>query len=333
MKSLDAARLQALRSREIILETLEDRVVLDASIPVEASQVASAQEQALDDASSNSVEPLEAINWYDGQWHYYGDGWWYQRWPNNWDSWYHGQHQWYAQELATGAWFWYDDVENRAWEPCWQWYYDTQWIYNDSIGTWYYTDSNHSFWHDIASDTWLKQSGSSWIAWDRGDTGTQADQIIEYWILHYANEERVSRGLPALVSNANIDWVGEINTDNICNTHVFAHESTAFPAGWQTPAQRYAQVGWTGWGSGGDVGDNLYVRYYQTYGDYNWDGFSDDQLKAQARNVVDAWVYNDAASGWGHRDIILNMSGWNVFYAGVAAQNGVVTMTFSQYNL
>jgi len=85
-----------------------------------------------------------------------------------------------------------------------------------------------------------------------GDTYS-VDERIEYWVLYYMNQYRahpVSGPLgtpavqPALVFNAAVDWMAEKHLQDILSTHVWAHESTAFPSGWQTLVQRGEQIGW-----------------------------------------------------------------------------------------
>ena len=145
---------------------------------------------------------------------------------------------------------------------------------------------------------------------------------------------------PALIFNAAVDWMAEQHLLDILNTHVWAHESTAFPLGWQTMEQRGGQIGWTGWGSG-QIGENLFIQFYDLNGNsqldqgtseigsYTWSGWTDTQARQFAQSVVYAFVQDDAGSNWGHRSPITNEQGWNLYYGGVAADRGVVAVNFS----
>ncbi len=164
------------------------------------------------------------------------------------------------------------------------------------------------------------------------DAEAWADSRVEYYTLYYCNVERTDRGLPALIPNANVDYIADTQADNVADTGVFAHNSSSFPAGWQTVDDRFGQIGWTGWGDG-QRGENLFAIFYSSVGDYNWTGMSDSQLRDIADMCVYNWVYDDAAHGWGHRNVILNMDGWHVYYCGVGASRGVIVMNYSENDL
>jgi hypothetical protein len=207
------------------------------------------------------------------------------------------------------------------------------WAHYDSNGSWEYYDGTS--WSPVASF---------------GDISTSTvDDRIEYWVMYYMNQYRANPvagpwGLPsvqpALIFNGAVDWMAEQHLLDILNTHVWAHDSTAFPSGWQTLEQRGAQIGWAGWGTG-QVGENLYIQFYDLnhnsqldqgtseVGSYDWSGWTDTQAKQFAQSVVYAFVQDDAGSNWGHRTPITNENGWNLYYAGVAADRGVVAVNFS----
>jgi hypothetical protein len=179
------------------------------------------------------------------------------------------------------------------------------------------------------------------------------DSQIENWVLYYANQYRQQPvngpwGIPPvesdLIFNSNVDLVAEQHLQDILNTHVWAHESGSFPAGWQDLEDRFSNVDWPGWGSC-QIGENLSIQFYDTnsnhqldqgsleIGSVDWSGWSEDQARDFAYNVVWSWVENDASSNWGHRTPITNEDGWGLYYAGVAAGQGVVVMNFSTLSL
>ena len=206
------------------------------------------------------------------------------------------------------------------------------WAHYDSNNSWQYWDGTG--WNSVASF---------------GETTSSVNDRIEYWVMYYMNQYRANPvagpwGLPAvqpaLILNAAVDWMAEQHLLDILNTHVWAHESTAFPLGWQTMEQRGGQIGWTGWASG-QIGENLFIQFYDLNGNsqldqgtseigsYTWSGWTDTQARQFAQSVVYAFVQDDAGSNWGHRSPITNEQGWNLYYGGVAADRGVVAVNFS----
>ncbi len=224
-------------------------------------------------------------------------------------------------------------------------------------GVEYYQDNTGAvppqYWaYHYSSGSWEYYDGSGWYSVSGfGETYTyNVNDRIEYWVLYYMNDYRahpvtgpwgVPAVQPALIFNGAVDGMAEQHLLDILNTHVWAHNSTAFPSGWQTLEQRGAQIGWGGWATG-QIGENLYLTYYDLNGNYqldqgtgevgsyNWAGWTDTQARQFAQSVVYAFVQDDAGSSWGHRTPITNENGWQLYYAGVAADRGVVTVNFTQ---
>jgi ELWxxDGT repeat protein len=175
------------RNSELLLELLENRIVLDGTVDehVEGSHLTDAA-QADGSASSfdgdGVVSVLEVVDYYDGQWHEV-NGWLYQR-LNGFDFWYAGTHYYYAMELATGYWFWYDDLDSNSWEPCWEWYYDYNmgaWVLNGTDGSSYYYDEDHYFYQDHNTEAWLWWDSFDDFAWESAFTWFY-DFTDEAWI-------------------------------------------------------------------------------------------------------------------------------------------------------
>jgi hypothetical protein len=151
-----------------VLEQLEDRIVLDGAI---------ADTQEVQDLGAEIGHP-DKLGWTyidNGWWKEdNGSGWWWERatdwywneftgwWRLNSGGfiyWYHGEHQYWANEVSTNAWFWWDDVSDQTWEPAFTWFADQidsewTWVYNDWNGSQYYTDDFHSLYQDHYGGAW-----------------------------------------------------------------------------------------------------------------------------------------------------------------------------------
>ncbi|WP_237671480.1 DUF4347 domain-containing protein [Desulfomonile tiedjei] len=146
----------------MVLEQLEERIVLDGA-------VANAHDVQDQTSHTDLVDSLGWIyvenDWWfnddgSGWWFNQNTGWWWNQndewWFKNdkgFDYWYHGVHQYWAEENSTGAWFWWDDVNDHTWEAAFSWSYDwdnRMWCWNDWNGSQYFRDSSHYFYqsHD-----------------------------------------------------------------------------------------------------------------------------------------------------------------------------------------
>jgi hypothetical protein len=222
-----------------------------------------------------------------------------------------------------------------------------------------YYSLNHSatpatFWaHYDSNGAWAYYDGTNWGEVSGFGVKFSIDDRIEYWVLYYVNQYRenpvngpwgVPAAQPDLIFNASVDLIAEKHLQDILNTHVWDHNSAAFPVGWQTLEDRASNIGWPGWGTC-QIGENLTIQYTDINGNgnldqgtneigsVNWAGWTDAQARTFAQNVVWYWVENDASSAWGHRSPITNEQGWTLYYAGVAAGRGVVVINFSQIPL
>ncbi|MBI4962107.1 MAG: DUF4347 domain-containing protein [Desulfomonile tiedjei] len=222
----------------------------------------------------------------------------------------------------------------------------------------YYQDNTgavppHYWAYYYSTSSWEYYDGTSWNSVSGfGETYTyNVNDRIEYWVMYYMNQYRsnpvsgpwgVPAAQPALIFNSAVDYMAEQHLLDILNSHVWAHNSTAFPSGWQTLEQRGTQIGWQGW-STGQVGEDLFIQFYDLNGNYqldqgtneigsyDWSGWTDTQAQQFAQSVVYAFVVDDASSNWGHRTPITNEQGWQLYYAGVAADRGVVAVNFSTF--
>ncbi|AFM27223.1 hypothetical protein [Desulfomonile tiedjei] len=161
---------------QFMLEQLEERIVLDGAV----ADVQDVQDQTSD---ANSVDSLGWVYvndgwWYEdtgsgwwfnensGWWWNENDGWWLKS-ENGFDFWYRGEHQYWANEISTGLWFWWDDIDEQYWEPAFKWFADQinsewTWVYNDWNGTFYQTNIEHYYYEDHATgDRWQWNSLSS----------------------------------------------------------------------------------------------------------------------------------------------------------------------------
>ncbi len=191
----------------LLLEQLEDRIVLDGAV----ADVQDVQDQTPDD--SGNVDSLGWIYTANGWWYednnsgwwwnqysswYYNQntGWWFQH-VGNFDYWYSGPDYYYATELSTGKWFWFDSRDNNTWEIMYDWNWNTTdnvWEYNDFYYTYHYGgDSSHWYSYEHWTDNRYHQEGNSWIldplpGWS-GETlhfGTWTYEFIGgKWAYHY----------------------------------------------------------------------------------------------------------------------------------------------------
>lgn len=167
-------------SRSITLEQLEDRIVLDGAV---------ADAQDVQDAGTDGGQ-VDSLGWVyvdNGWWQEdNGSGWWWDQssgwywnqntgwWVQNsgeFSYWYHGLHQYWAQETSTGNWFWWDDISDQTWEPAFTWFADQvnsqwMWAYNDSTGSSYYADELNYFYQDHTDGQWYWQDEVNENGWE-----------------------------------------------------------------------------------------------------------------------------------------------------------------------
>jgi ELWxxDGT repeat protein len=158
-------------ARTLVLEELEKRIVLDGNVGEyqDTHTDTAVEEGAAAGGTGDTVAPV-LVDWYDGDWHQLDNGWWFQR-ANGFDFYYYDANRYFAFELSTSLWFWYDTLVDNTWEPAYTWYYATDsqnWVANDTFGSSYYSDDNHYFYHDHMTGDWWKWNAASaaWGAYD-----------------------------------------------------------------------------------------------------------------------------------------------------------------------
>ncbi|AFM24499.1 FG-GAP-like repeat-containing protein [Desulfomonile tiedjei] len=154
--------------RSLVLEQLEERIVLDGAV----TDVQDVQDHAADGGQVDSLGWVYVDNgwWQEDN----GSGWWWEEssgwfWNENtgwWVTtadgytwWYHGDHQFFAEDTATGDWLWFDDMNDQEWEPAFTWFADQvnsewMWVLNDCNGSHYYTDDLNYFYQDHSGGAW-----------------------------------------------------------------------------------------------------------------------------------------------------------------------------------
>ncbi|AFM24557.1 tandem-95 repeat protein [Desulfomonile tiedjei] len=165
--------------RRLILEQLEARIVLDGA-------VTDAQDVHDGTADTGQVDSLGWVYVDNGWWQEdNGSGWWWEEatgwfwneltgwWVLNsgdFSYWYHGEHQFWAQEISTDAWFWWDDITDQIWEPAFTWFADQvnsewMWVYNDWNGSHFYADDLQYFYQDHNDSAWSWFDAVNDAAW------------------------------------------------------------------------------------------------------------------------------------------------------------------------
>jgi hypothetical protein len=146
-----------------ILEQLEDRIVLDGTTHVDASQDSHTDYiYEINAASDDSESTVDTLGWV-----YMNNGWWYNSSePSGW--------RWYN----TALWQWYNEDTHWNYFPITGWYYsnDTHWWYNctenpDTAEHWYY-DSDHDYKED---------NYGRWFWWDNINNNT-ANKWEQMWV-------------------------------------------------------------------------------------------------------------------------------------------------------
>ncbi len=188
MKKLGSRSLlggYAAADRGFVLEQLEERIVLDGAV----TDVHDLHDQS---AGSEQVDSLGWVYVDNGWWvEDNGSGWWWQEssdwfwnentgwWAQNangYTLWSHGDHQFWAQESATGDWLWFDDITDQNWEPAFTWYAgqlnsEWTWVYNDWNGTYYNADDLHYFYQDHYNGAeWWWFDAVNDAAWEHAQT-------------------------------------------------------------------------------------------------------------------------------------------------------------------
>ncbi len=158
-------------ARTLVLEELEKRIVLDGNVGEyqDTHTDTAVEEGAAAGDTGDTIAPV-LVDWYDGDWHQLDDGWWFQR-ANGFDFYYYDANRYFAFELSTSLWFWYDTLVDNTWEPAYTWYYATDsqnWVANDTFGSSYYSDDDHYFYHDHMTGDWWKWDAASatWGTYD-----------------------------------------------------------------------------------------------------------------------------------------------------------------------
>jgi len=136
-----------------------------------------------------------------------------------------------------------------------------------------------------------------------------------------------SKGSKVPGQSRRITWLSMYHTNDIIKLNQFAHSLPGADEGWRTGEDRFRHIGWSGWTT--QIGENLFVMYYQKMGDYDL-GYEDSDLRDFADYAVYKWVYDDASSNWGHMYPIMDQQGWHLHYAGVYYRGGVLTMDFAE---
>ncbi|AFM24018.1 DUF4347 domain-containing protein [Desulfomonile tiedjei] len=205
-------------AREMILEALEDRIVLDGAVDRNADDYADAvlvSDQALDQGQGEVVAVLE--DYCDGNWHFV-NGWWFA-YQNGFNLWYYDSLHYYAQDAATSRWLWFDAVIDNQWEYYQTWEYDSAiayWYYNDWNGTYYHQNDAHRYYHDHITGIWWQYNaytgawnpdattqfayGQETQYWSNGDTDlhcwltNDGTTLLDWWIFNAGSDGQWSGG-------------------------------------------------------------------------------------------------------------------------------------------
>ncbi len=152
------------------------------------------------------------------------------------------------------------------------------------------TNSNQSSGGSSISSTKAEQSATD----DSDATSQKTDNPISNFslsdyrasFLKYLNQERATRGLQPYTEDSNLDALAQLRSTQIV-TH-FAHEDDQGNIIAEELAGQF---------NVDDFGAECLAQNF-------WD--SDSTSDSVARKDVHEYIYNDADSNWGHRDILLN---------------------------
>lgn len=144
-------------------------------------------------------------------------------------------------------------------------------------------------------------------------TGTSRKSGIskaKKFIILFTNREREKKGLPSLAPSAGLDYPAENQSKNMCAAKLLAHESSAFPKGWQTFEDRIklAEVR--------SAAENIAFRTIS------------DDYETWAKNIVRDWMTSP-----GHRKNLLNpkYKFLGVGVVGCSNKLGYATQVFSSH--
>jgi hypothetical protein len=191
--------------RDICLERLEDRLVLDGAV-----------DQGVEEGQTDTTDHLVAAqtdvaptldDWFDGQWHWYGSDTWF-KYENGWYWWfYDNSDTYYVQNSTDGSWFYYN-WNTGTWDYVNGWYYDsvgqvwilsgvttksyywseTQYMYEDfTTGKWYYYDSIDSKQWEPAFE-WFFSSYTNAYEYNQKD-------VTNYYWAEYMQFQRLHESL------------------------------------------------------------------------------------------------------------------------------------------
>ncbi|AFM25752.1 hypothetical protein [Desulfomonile tiedjei] len=158
-------------ARSLVLEELERRIVLDGNVgEYQDTHTDTVVEEGAAAADSGDTVAPVLVDWFDGDWHQMENGWWFKRW-DGFDYYYYDANRYFAFELSTSLWFWYDTLIDNTWEPAYTWYYATDsqnWVANDTFGSSYYSSDDSYFYHDHMTGDWWKWDpiSATWGTYD-----------------------------------------------------------------------------------------------------------------------------------------------------------------------
>lgn len=217
---LETVCTRDLVEQQMIMESLEDRVVLSAEAgDTEASPDAGALDQT-------AVEDSAAA--FQGHWIWENGAWCWETITYEW--WYEGG-DWYYHDKATLDW---SRSEATGLVPSSNPFTSTtdyQWVYYDS--TWYY--------YDKIGYNWWRSTATGMESAPQGPYASEYDQQVEQWMLYYVNELRTSLGLGTFSVDSRLDVLADGHARNIATLGPGAtmHDCPSAPAGWKTFYDRY----------------------------------------------------------------------------------------------
>ena len=135
---------------------------------------------------------------------------------------------------------------------------------------------------------------------------------LESAILKYTNAERVKAGLPPLKVSSALDTVADIHSKNQAYAQTMAHDSSKFPAGYQTMSDRTKKI---------DFGSSYSTRENVLFTSAKPTGATDAGMDAYAKNVVNQWMNSP-----GHKANILSKDSSHI---GIGMKDGYATQVFA----
>ncbi|AFM25753.1 hypothetical protein [Desulfomonile tiedjei] len=140
--------------RDICLERLEDRLVLDGAVD---QGVEEGHTDAIDHSMVATADVAPTLDdWFDGQWHWYGSDTWF-KYENGWYWWfYDNSDTYYVQNATDGTWYYYN-WNTSTWDYVNGWYYDSVgqvWIYSGVTFKSYYWSETQYMYEDFTTGKW-----------------------------------------------------------------------------------------------------------------------------------------------------------------------------------